>query len=320
VSLFRAEARDQAIVVVWSRPTRNEDGSSLTDLLEFRLYRAAGSASAHETRERPSFSLLATIRADQPDNATVRDSQYAFRDEGGGTPLAPGLRYRYRVQPVNRKGVLGRQSGEILVDYSLPLAAPVGLAAAAGDGVVNLTWQSPVMKSAAEAASVRGYNVYRGVEPGKHDLVPINAGPVVETRFRDTGLRNETPYSYVVRSVGSERPPWRESGDSNEVSVTPTDLTPPAPPQGLTAIPAPGLVSLSWRAGGEPDLLGYLVYRLEPPATTPVCLTDTPVQTTTFTDRTVRAGATYTYTVTAVDRSRRRNESAPSAEVQVSLP
>jgi fibronectin type 3 domain-containing protein len=77
---------------------------------------------------------------------------------------------------------------------------------------------------------------------------------------------------------------------------------------------------LSWRAGGEPDLLGYLVYRLEPPATTPVCLTDTPVQTTTFTDRTVRAGATYTYTVTAVDRSRRRNESAPSAEVQVSLP
>jgi hypothetical protein len=224
------------------------------------------------------------------------------------------------VQPVNRKGVLGRQSGEILVDYSLPLAAPVGLAAAAGDGVVNLTWQSPVMRSAAEAASVQGYNVYRGVEPGKHDPISINAGPVVEMRFRDAGVANETTYYYVVRSVGGERPPWRESGDSNEASATPIDLTPPAPPQGVTAIPAPGVVSLSWRASSEPDLLGYLVYRLEPPATTPVRLTDTPVQTTTFTDRTARAGATYTYTVTAVDRSRRRNESAPSAEVQVSLP
>jgi fibronectin type 3 domain-containing protein len=194
------------------------------------------------------------------------------------------------------------------------------LTAAAGDGVVNLTWQAPATPSATEAASVQGYNVYRGVEPGKYDPNPINAGPVIETRFRDTGVGNETTYRYVVRSVGGERPPWRESPNSSEVSATPTDLTPPAPPQGLTAIPAPGVIALSWRASSEPDLFGYLVYRSEPPAPTPVRLTDTPVQTTTFTDRTVRAGAGYIYTVTAVDRSRRRNESAPSGEVPVTLP
>jgi fibronectin type 3 domain-containing protein len=81
-----------------------------------------------------------------------------------------------------------------------------------------------------------------------------------------------------------------------------------------------GVVSLSWTANTEPDLLGYLVYRREPPALNPVRLTAAPLQTTTFTDRAVRAGATYVYTVTAVDRSPRRNESAPSSEVFVTLP
>jgi fibronectin type 3 domain-containing protein len=133
-------------------------------------------------------------------------------------------------------------------------------------------------------------------------------------------VENETAYYYVVRSVAGEHPPWRESAGSNEASATPIGLTPPAPPRGLTAIPAPGTVSLSWSANVEPDILGYLVYRREPPALTPVRLNEIPVQSTTFTDRTVRPGATYIYTVTAVDRSPRRNESAPSAEVSVTLP
>jgi hypothetical protein len=52
----------------------------------------------------------------------------------------------------------------------------------------------------------------------------------------------------------------------------------------------------------------------------PMRLTDIPIQTTTFTDRTARPGINYLYTVTAVDRSPRRNESAPSAEASATLP
>jgi hypothetical protein len=51
-----------------------------------------------------------------------------------------------------------------------------------------------------------------------------------------------------------------------------------------------------------------------------VRLTETSVPGTTFTDRTPKPAATYVYTVTAVDRSSHRNESAPSAEVEVVLP
>ncbi len=318
VGVFRADLRDSAILISWTRPTRNEDGSALTDLSEFRLFRAVGAAAVREARGRPTFSLLATVRADQPENAVVRGDQYAFLDDGGSAGLTPGLRYSYRMQAVNRRGVVGAQSAEVSVDFALPPPPPVGLVAVAGDGVVNLTWQPPAGQ--AGPAPPGGYNIYRGVQPGVYGSGPVNARPIVETQFRDALVANETTYYYVVRSVGGERPPWRESGNSAEVSATPVDLTPPAPPQGLTAIPAPGVVSLSWSANTEPDLLGYLVYRREPPALNPVRLTETPLQTTTFTDRAVRAGAAYIYTVTAVDRSSHRNESAPSQEAAVSLP
>jgi len=167
---------------------------------------------------------------------------------------------------------------------------------------------------------VRGYNVYRGVRPGAYGLQPVNAAPQSETRFQDTGVQNETTYYYIVRSVTGDRPPWRESADSPEVAVTLRDLVPPAPPRGLVAVPGAGAVALAWEANTEADLLGYVVYRREPPLLVPVRLTETPIGRTTFTDGTVRPGATYLYVVTAVDRSARRNESDPSAEISVTLP
>jgi hypothetical protein len=289
------------------------------DLIEFRLSRAAGVAPPQEARERPPFSLLATIRAEQPDNATVQGTQYAFRDDGGGAGLAPGVRYTYRVQAVNRRGQAGPPSVEAFVDFAPAPPPPVGLAASPGDGMVILTWDAP-RAPAEPAGGWRGYNVYRGLRPGIHAPQPINAGPIVGTQFRDAAVENETTFYYVVRSVGGERPPWRESGDSNEVSATPMDLTPPAPPRRLVAVPAPDAVALSWDANAEPDLLGYLVYRREPPTLNPIRLTETPLRATTFTDRRIRPGVSYLYTVTAVDRSPGRNESAPSPEVSASLP
>jgi hypothetical protein len=320
VTTIRAEPRDSAIIVTWVRPTRTEAGSPLTDLAEFRLFRAMGSPAPVGAQERAAFSLLATIRAEQPDNATVQGDQYAFRDDGGGPGFTPGVRYTYRVQAVNRRGQAGPPSVEAFVDYILAPAAPTGLVASAGDGVVDLTWQAPAAPAPAGVLPPQGYHVYRAVRPGDYPAQPVNAVPIVETRFRDSGVENGTTYYYVVRSAGTERPPWRESANSNEVSATPMDLTPPAPPRGLTAVPGVGTAALSWDANPEPDLLGYLVYRREPPAQTPVRLTEIPIQATSFTDRAVQPGKSYVYTVTAVDRSPRRNESAPSSEVSASLP
>jgi chitodextrinase len=320
VTTIRAEADDQFILVSWVRPNRNEDRSPLTDLSEFRLFRAVSPVVAGAPAGRLEFSLLATVRADQPANASVQGDKFAFRDGGGSVGLLPGTRYSYRVEAVNRNGTAGPPSVAVSVDFLLPPPPPSGLTASAGDGMVELSWQPPPLPGPPGSPPLRGYNVYRADRPGGYGGDPINGSPIAETRFRDSGVVNDSTYHYVVRSVAGERSPWRESQDSNEISATPMDFTPPAPPRSLAAVPGPGGVALSWDPNTEPDLLGYLVYRRELPAITSSRLTEAPVAATTYLDRTARPGKSYEYTVTAVDRSRHRNESAPSDEASASLP
>jgi len=310
VSSFSAEATARSVLVTWARPTRDTDGRTLRDLQEFRLFRATGAD--------PAFAQIAAVRAEHPSNAAVRDSRYAFQDDGDGTGLDPALRYTYRVVAVNARGVLSPPSADVAVEFLLPPPVPTGLTAIAGEGAVDLAWEAPP-SGGERTVAVRGYNVYRGEASGAYGSSPINARPLAETRFRDAGIRTDTPYVYVVRSVGTERPPWRESVDSAEASVRLEDRTPPAPPRGLVAIAGPSAVALSWRPNAEPDLLGYLVYRRETVEVTAVRLTPDPILPTTFSDRTARPGAAYVYSVTAVDRSPHKNESAPSGEAEAAM-
>jgi predicted small lipoprotein YifL len=319
VGNLQAEPRESGILLSWTRPTRNDDGSALTDLLEFRLFRATvllGTSAVPPS----AFSFLATVRADQPQNASVQGSLYVYRDDAGGQGLSVGRQYRYRLQAVNRRGEGGAFSADVAVDFTAAPAPPAGLKAAAGDGTVELEWQALPADQSADVSLVKGYNVYRGVKPGVYGHRPINPSPLLQPRYHDAGVENETTYYYVVRSVASDRPPWRESVDSAEVSAVPQDFTPPAPPRGLIAIPGERVVALTWDASDERDVLGYLVYRREPPQLIPVRLTEAPLPGTTFTDRTPQAGTTYVYTVTAVDRSAHQNESVPSGEAEVSVP
>jgi len=319
VGNLRAEPREAGVLLSWTKPSRNDDGSPLTDLQEFRVLRATGPLGATGAPT-SAFVHLATVPAAQPTNAGASGSLYAFRDDADGKGLTTGVQYRYRVQAVNRQGEIGSPSAAVVVDLIPAPPEPAGVTAAAGDGTVDLAWQASPVADRSGAPSVKGYNVYRGVQPGVYGPQPINAAPIPETRFRDAGVGNDTTYYYIVRSVAGDRPPWRESGDSAQVSVTPQDSIAPAPPAGLVAVPGERDVALTWDANREADTLGYVVYRRELPQVVSVRMTERPIPGTTFTDRTVRSGATYAYTVTAVDRSARRNESAPSAEVQVSLP
>lgn len=320
VSTIRAEAEDRTIVVSWVRPSRNEDRSPLTDLAEFRLFRAVSPAAVGASAGRPAFSLLATVRADQPDNASVEGDRIAFRDGGGSVGLLPDTRYTYRVQAVNRKGTAGPPSVEVSVDFLLPPPAPAGLSASAGDGIVDLSWEAPAQPGPPGTSPPRGYNLYRAERSEGYGDDPVNGSPIAETRFRDSGVVNDHTYRYVVRSVAGGRPPWHESQDSNEVTATPMDFTPPAPPRGLVAVPGPGGIALSWEPNVEPDLLGYFIYRRELPGLTSSRLLQTPIPATSYLDRTAQPRKSYVYTVTAVDRSRHRNESDPSAEASASQP
>ena len=78
----------------------------------------------------------------------------------------------------------------------------------------------------------------------------------------------------------------------------------------------PHSVTIGWNASSSP-VQGYNVYRASPPGA-PVKLTTRIVSGTQYTDRTVEAGHTYTYSVTSVDF--KGTESVQSANIAVTVP
>jgi hypothetical protein len=308
-----AETQPDGIVLSWTRPWRNSDGSALGEILEFRVWRAVAAPVAGTATPAWGTAPLAVIAAGQPENAVVQGGRYSYWDGAG---LESGMRYRYRIQAIGRGGDPGLPSPEATVEFLPPPPPPADVAGRMNHGVVELTWRSPELPAGRK---LFGYNVYRRIDPGRYGRHPVNGEPLTAPRFRDVGLSSDATYGYVVRSVDSAQLPWKESPNSIEVLVRLEDVVPPAPPQGLVAVPGLEAISLTWAANAEPDVLGYLVYRREVEATGQVRLTEAPVPGTTYTDRTVKPGASYAYAVTAVDRSVRRNESAPSAEAEATL-
>ena len=309
---LEASVQRRVVVLTWTRPTSNVDGTALKTLDAFRISRR------QQGPQVSAPSTVATVKADKPENAVVSGKRYAFTDE----KVVVGARYAYQVESVSRRGIVGPPSSEANALVTVEIEAPSRLSAEPGERTVHLSWSAPTRRADGSALDgVPSYNIYRGTKPGEYDPRPINREPVRASEFNDSDLVNDRAYYYTVRPVENQEPPWREGLPSVEVSAVPVDLTPPAPPQRVRAVPGPGaIVALSWEPNRESDLFGYLVYRSEGPNRRPLRLLEAPFPAAALNDRSVRSGGRYIYTVTAVDASSRRNESAPSAEVEVEVP
>ena len=127
-----------------------------------------------------------------------------------------------------------------------------------------------------------------------------------------------TPVPPALPPVPPAPPPLTaplESGDSEEVCLTPLDTFAPATPGDVFAIASSGGILLSWREASASDLAGYRVYRAERSEGPYDLLTPEPIRFGSFTDRNVEPGIEYYYRVAAVDRVEPPNESPLSAVV-----
>lgn len=89
-------------------------------------------------------------------------------------------------------------------------STPTGLAAAAGNGQVTVTWSA--------SGGATSYNVKRAtVSGGPYTSIAV----VSATVFTNTGLTNGTPYYFVVSSTNSAG----TSGNSSQIASTPTATT-----------------------------------------------------------------------------------------------
>jgi predicted small lipoprotein YifL len=317
-----ATVEARSIVVSWTNPRTRVDGTPLRDLTLVKLYRrqeAPGEPpkSAMVSRgEVVGWDELAAIKPDAPVPAVRAGDTVRWIDTKG---LAFDRRYVYVVTVRDSTGRSSPPSERLAVVYLAAPRPPQALSAVPGDGEVHLAWQPPTeLIDGTPLHGEIGYVILRG---GGADgpLALLKSEPLAGTTFTDTGLGNDTPYRYVVRAVRREDNGVAYGEPSAVAAATPVDRTAPAPPTNLVALPSETAVRLAWNASSSGDVATYAVYRAT--GTGPfVRIATTPVVNTVYTDRDVRRGDRYRYTVTALDGARTPNESARSNDAVVTIP
>ena len=182
-----------------------------------------------------------------------------------------------------------------------PPTAPANLTATAvSSSQVNLAWTA-----STDNVGVTGYKVYRN-----GTLLASTAG----TSYSDTTTVAGTTYGYTVYAYDAA---GNVSPASNTATVTTPsqgDTQPPTTPAGVTATAASASqVNVGWNASTDNvGVAGYTVYR------NGAAIATTGPTSTAYSDATVAASTTYTYTVDAFDAA--GNHSAQSAGTSVTTP
>ena len=321
VADLRGLVRDGAIQLTWSLPTRRVDNARLPDLGTARVFRID---DAGEGEPKPAllhsgriagYTEVGSIQLANPPSPLVQSGRVGFTDRRG---LVVGRRYTYVVVTSDQQGRTSTPSSRLSLTFLAPPQPPGALTTEAGERQVRLSWAAPTHFT--DDTPVTGSLVYEILRAPSADapLTSVARTGPGETTTTDRGLENDRDYYYAVRAIRQEGTTLAEGEPTARVAAKPTDVTPPAPPTNLVAIPTERTVRLSWTPAADADLAGYVVYRAAG-AGPWVRVGSARVPATTFTDRDVPAG-TYRYAVTAHDSSARANESGRSNEVDVTVP
>lgn len=200
------------MVLTWTLPRFNENGSPLTDLAGFRIYRglydpADDCPTCLQTPELWRVVDLEYLR----DVERVGD-RFFLTDKS----LEIGQGYQYRIIPFNRWG----QDGQPVLDRQVivdPPPAPQGVTVTPESGRLILVWQ-PV-NILAEDKELIGYRVYRRHPDSSFTPAPRNIQPLVAPPFVDEDFETGKTYFYAVRSVIRQNARIIESPLSELVAV-----------------------------------------------------------------------------------------------------
>jgi fibronectin type 3 domain-containing protein len=216
------------------------------------------------------------------------------------TGLTNGTKYFYVVSAYNSTGQSANSAEVSATPVLPPPATPTGLAAAAGNMQVSLTWNA--------SAGATGYHVKRSTTSGAETQIAAPAS----ASYTDSGLTNGTKYFYVVSAVNS----GGESANSGEASATPAaPAAPPATPTGLQATGGNAQVSLSWNASA-----GAASYHVKRSTTNggPFNTTLASPTAANYSDTAVTNGTTYYYVVSAVNTAGESGNSAQASATPAS--
>gem|GEM_PF-4216068 len=279
----------------WEPVTTNADGTPITDLAWYYIYRVLG--------EDPM--LVGSV-----DSGTT---EYTARD------LPRGLMVTYVIKAVDKWGNQSVPSiQKSITTGGLAPAAPelVSLEALTDDtNRVRVVFQRVTTNSDGTPCNdIASYTIYRGLS--QDILAPIATVQAQdpqpeEYEFIDSGVQAGRTYYYAVTVTDTE---YNESAKSNILSVTAGDFEAPDAPTWVslsTRVNADGTVDniLEWSHGNEDDLRGVYVYAATAPGDFEL-IAFVPKATTTYTHVDLINGQRYFYLLESFDKSGNRAKSA----------
>ena len=126
-------------------------------------------------------------------------------------------------------------------------AAPTNFRAAVGNAQVTLTWDDP------DNDDITGYEVRYGKKNVRRraEWAAISGSDADTTTHTVSSLQNGSEYSFKVRAVNGDATDW--------VDATPVAPVTIQPPTGLTIVPGPDRLYLSWTAPTDANRTGWRV-------------------------------------------------------------
>jgi hypothetical protein len=191
---FVLRQQGRQMLLVWTMPAFNEDGSPLTDLAGFRIYRGLYPPGDNCPTCLQTPNLWRVVDLEYLRDVQRVGDRFLLVDSG----LEIGQGYQYRIIPYNRWG----QDGKVVLARQVivePPPAPAGTGATSETGRLVVTWQ-PVAEL-PEGMELLGYNIYRRRPGASFTPAPRNNIPLPTSPFLEQDFEEGKTYFYAVRTV-----------------------------------------------------------------------------------------------------------------------
>jgi hypothetical protein len=292
------------VVLTFSKPERNTNGSQPTTLKSVEIFRLAeDTAGALPPDQFVKKALRIQSIPASRFAQYLRDNTFVVQDRFLTDRSAMySHTFRYAVRFINNKNQNGGPSNQVsIMPIPIPLA-PAGLTYEPTESSIRLKWATPSENmDGSKPARVAGYNIYRSEDLDKFPSSPINPDPVQTPEFIDRNVRFDTTYYYAISIVGSMSKPFPESLPSEAIKVDYRDVFPPLPPKDFTAILQGDMVILLWAPSPSSDVTGYRLYRQERGKPDRQLVQPDLIRALSFRDTRVDPEKEYEYGIRAVD-------------------
>jgi len=306
---------DNQIELQFTVPAANADGSTPLALSHVEIYRAAAGTGAAAPTPAQILADAKNLRGDlvvrtpesaapSPPQSPAPGERARFVDRLDASEAGTASTWNYLVVGVAGRARRGQPSAVVTVPLGSPPAAPESLTITYTETQLTLTWKP--------AGTGQSFAVYATGPKGESpEPKPLNPKPIQGEEFT-APVEFGRERCLVVRPLIVSGGATVQGPLSRAACATPVDTFPPAAPANLQAIQEGTGVALTWTAVDAQDLSGYVVLRGDATGVTMQPLMREPIRETTFRDAGVQVGATYTYSVYAIDKAPAANASQQS--------